>query len=277
MRVNFTTQKNQDGGAPFNGWQNRGEKRAQQPGFGGQTQFGECPRCGALLETGASACGFCGANFAGADLAAATPSLKRRLSAELFDRLLPFAFWAVLALPLLPVGLRHWFAVTLCAVFAWHLLRDCSPRQRSWGKGRFGLRVVAANGARRCAWPRLILRRSLAAVAQVAYWLALAYGVGLVTEIAKAWPEAALVGRVAKELMVGAVCYDLISLATLLISSQARRLEDYLAGTRVVVEAEYQQTQRRCTGCGAAIPPSAERCDNCRAQKEPSWRPMAAD
>jgi uncharacterized RDD family membrane protein YckC len=41
------------------------------------------------------------------------------------------------------------------------------------------------------------------------------------------------------------LAYELISLAFVMISPTGRRLEDLLAGTRVVTEGSYRQRQKR--------------------------------
>jgi len=132
------------------------------------------------------------------------PPLWRRALAEAVDRMIP--------LPFVVVG--YFFPMWLVVVFAWHLLRDSSAGRRSAGKLLCRLRVAPANGRRRCAMWRSALRRVGSALSQTAYCL--------------------------PELMLYAFIYDLVSLAFVLLDPAGRRLEDLIAGTRVVTEADYR-------------------------------------
>jgi uncharacterized RDD family membrane protein YckC len=137
------------------------------------------------------------------------PPFWRRALAEAIDRMIP--------LPFVVVG--YFFPTWLVVVFAWHLLRDSSAGRRSAGKLLCRLRVAPVNGRRRCAMWRSAVRRLGSALSQTAYCL--------------------------PELMLYAFVYDLVSLAFVLLDPAGRRLEDFVAGTRVVTEADYRQYRER--------------------------------
>ncbi len=137
------------------------------------------------------------------------PPLWRRALAEAIDRMIP--------LPFVVVG--YFFPTWPVVVFAWHLLRDSSPGRRSAGKLLCRLRVAPVNGRRRCAMWRSALRRIGSALSQTAYCV--------------------------PDLMLYAFIYDLVSLAFVLLDPAGRRLEDFIAGTRVVTEADYRNWKQR--------------------------------
>jgi len=133
------------------------------------------------------------------------PALWRRATAEIIDRLVP--------LPLMALIFPRW---TL-AVLAYHLLCDCTPARRSFGKWCCRLRVVQASSRRDCDRWRAALRRIGSALSQTAWCL---------------WTGIPIV-----------LLYELGSLACVLLSAEGRRPEDYLAGTRVVTEQAYRRSQ----------------------------------
>jgi uncharacterized RDD family membrane protein YckC len=132
------------------------------------------------------------------------PPFWRRALAEAIDRMIP--------LPFVIVG--YFFPMWLAVVFTWHLLRDSGPERRSAGKMLCRLRVAPVIGRRRCAIWRSALRRAGSALSQTAYCM--------------------------PDLMLYAFIYDLVSLAFVLLDPAGRRLEDLIAGTRVVTEADHR-------------------------------------
>src|SRR5436309_8745629 len=119
------------------------------------------------------------------------PALWRRATAEIIDRLVP--------LPLLALIFPRWTLVVL----AYHLLCDCTPTRRGFGKWCCRLRVVQASSRRDCDWWRAALRRVGSALSQTAWCL---------------WTDIPVV-----------LLYELGSLAWVLLSPEGRRPEDYLA------------------------------------------------
>jgi uncharacterized RDD family membrane protein YckC len=185
-----------------------------------------CGGCGAALQAGAHFCIACGAPLMRQVVVAEEPAVERpalvlRLLAEVIDRLAPLPF----------ALLGYFWPGWLVVVFAWHLLRDCSPQRRSFGKMICRLRVVAIEDQRRCVWGRAMLRRIGSALSQTAYCL--------------------------PELMFWAFVYDLVSLAFVLLSPAGRRMEDYLAQTVVVSERSYRRRLRALAQRGERLPQRA--------------------
>jgi uncharacterized RDD family membrane protein YckC len=119
--------------------------------------------------------------------------------------------------------LAFFFPQWTAVVFLYHLLCDSSPERRSPGKWICRLRVVSADTGRKCAWWRAALRRTGSVLSQSAW--------------CQIWTM--------PEWLPLVLAYELISLAFVMISPTGRRLEDLLAGTRVVTERSYRQRQKR--------------------------------
>ena len=133
----------------------------------------------------------------------ARPPIWRRTLAAVIDRMTPLPW------------LAFFFPAWTLVVLAYHLLCDASPARRSAGKWVCRLCVVDARTGARGAWWQAVLRRGVAALAQVAWCV--------------------------PDLMLYALAYDLLALAFVLLSPKAQRPEDFAADTRVVTEAAYRQ------------------------------------
>ena len=145
---------------------------------------------------------------------AASPNrlLLRRALAELIDRAVPLPFLALL--------FPRWAVV----IFVYQLLCDCSPNRRSVGKWLCRLRVistVATDSAPRCQWWQAVLRRIGSAAAQTAWCL---------------WVWLPVV-----------MAYELITVVCVLLSPAGLRLEDFVAGTRVVTERQFRHMRKRAS------------------------------
>jgi uncharacterized RDD family membrane protein YckC len=242
-----------------------------------QTQT-RCVDCGARLQCDVRFCADCGAPVQAVGGFAvwlkARPSLPRRMQAELIDRFAPLVLSPVIALPLALVSLRCYFWFSEIAILAWHLLRDCSPQRRSFGKWRRKLRVVTAGKQRQCRWWQALLRRVLPTLSQASYTLAAATLLAdftgwetLKQTIALPWPQWAASGDFVSRLLLLPLIYDLVSLAAIAISPEARRLEDYLCGTQVILEDAYVRDRESCVKCGHLTPHAAIFCPNCGEPK----------
>ena len=165
-------------------------------------------------------------------VAVARPPIWRRTLAAVIDRLMPQPW------------LAFFFPGWTLVVLAYHLLCDASPARRSFGKRVCRLRVVDARAVTRGAWWQAVLRRVLAALAQVAWCV--------------------------PDLMLYALAYDLIALAFVLLSPQAQRPEDFVAGTRVVTEAAYRKQVRSASSAECGVR-SAE-CGIGKWAKELVWK-----
>jgi uncharacterized RDD family membrane protein YckC len=238
-----------------------------------------CSDCGAALKPGVRFCNDCGAQVQSPGSFAvwlkARPSLPRRLQAELIDRLVAFALAFVVAIPLALVSLRYFFWLAAGVLLAWHLLRDCSPQRRSFGKWRRGLRVVTAGGRQQCAWWQALLRRLPVAVSQLAYVLGTAALFArftgwerLAQTIAAPWPALAASSHFIPLLLLLPLIYDVASAAAMLMSSAARRLEDYLLGTQVILEDAYTRDLRACDKCAQLMPKEMAFCQWCGGANE---------
>jgi uncharacterized RDD family membrane protein YckC len=139
--------------------------------------------------------------------AAPRPPVWRRALAGAIDRLI--------TLPWLAFFFPKWTLVVL----AYHLLCDGGPERRSLGKWVCRMRVVGVAGAPHCQWWKAVLRRLGAAVSQTAWCL---------------W-----------QFVPWVLAYELAALACVLLDTQGRRPEDFLAGTRVVTEKTFRQLQNR--------------------------------
>jgi uncharacterized RDD family membrane protein YckC len=238
-----------------------------------------CRDCGATLKLDAPFCSDCGAQVLSPGSFAiwlkARPSLLRRLQAEFIDRLVPFGLALVAAMPLALVNLRYFFWLCAGVLFAWHLFRDCSPQRRSFGKWRCGLRVVTVNQQQQCAWWQAMLRRSPSAFSQSAYIMGTAALFarftkwdGLMRTVAAPWPTLAESNHFVPLLLLLPLVYDLASAAALLMSPEARRLEDYLLGTQVILEDAYAHDLRACNGCEQLIAKDMAFCQRCGKANE---------
>lgn len=249
----------------------------------------ECGNCGTAFDQDAGFCVICGSRVKNTPRgiggwAKARPSILRRFFAELIDRLIPYVIALAIALPMAPVGLSYYFWLCASIIFGWNLLRDSTPERRSVGKKRFGLRVVAANGRGYCSLWRATARRWFSAVTQTAYFVGfaalLAKALGwqtLLSAISLPWPVIAQSKYFGPLLVFSAIIYDLISVASAWISPEGRRLDDYLAATRVILESAYVHNHKQCGGCGGMIPKRSIYCPRCGERNAPVILPQAAD
>ena len=195
--------------------------------------------CGAPL-TSARFCPRCGAAaqiLGGLAVATESRALARRALAEVVDRLIPLPFIAYLFPP--------WIFV----VVAYHLICDGSPLGRSPGKWIFRLRVVSISANEPCGVWRSILRRLPIALGQAAYC---------------SW---ALVPVI--------ITYELASFAFVWLNPNARRFEDYLAGTQVITEGQYQRVRPVCGECGSRMSLAAQYCPHCGTVRGSEFRSSA--
>lgn len=130
----------------------------------------------------------------------------RRAAANLIDRMLPLPFIA------------FFFPQWSIAVFLYHLLCDSSPERRSCGKWVCRLRVVPVEIGEDCELTQSLLRRIGSAASQTAWCL---------------W-----------EWLPFVLVYEAISIILVLLHPQGRRLEDLLAGTRVITERAYRSLKQ---------------------------------
>lgn len=184
--------------------------------------------CGARLPNCASFCPACGAaahNVQSSAVTSRQSTVARRFLAEIIDRLVPLPFIAYVFPP--------WVFV----VIAYHLICDGAPSGRSPGKWIFRLRVVSVSSKQPCGICRAALRRLSIALGQAAYctWVLVPF----------------------------AIAYELVSLAFVWLNPTGRRMEDYLAGTQVISEGQYQKLRPVCAGCGERVPASTEFCPYC--------------
>lgn len=145
------------------------------------------------------------ARIAPAKAIAPRPPVWRRTLAAMIDRVAPLPF------------LAFFFPKWMLAVVAWHLLCNCTPDRRSFGKQVCRLRVVSATSGKPCQWWQAALRSAGIAITQAAWCL-------------WAWIPVVLL-------------YELGSLACVLLSPEGRRPEDYLTGTRVITEKTHRRNQ----------------------------------
>jgi uncharacterized RDD family membrane protein YckC len=129
----------------------------------------------------------------------------------------------------------------MVVVVIYHLICDGSPSGRSPGKWIFRLRVVSVSSNEPCGVWRSILRRLPTALGQAAYC---------------SW---ALVPVI--------LAYEVVSLAFVWLSPTGRRFEDYLAGTQVITEGQYQSLRPVCDECGLRLTIGAQYCPHCGARR----------
>ncbi len=188
--------------------------------------------CGAPIVTSARFCPRCGIAaqvIRPSAVASESRALTRRILAEVVDRLAPLPFIAYLFPP--------WVLV----VVAYHLICDGAPSGRSPGKWLFRLRVVSISSNEPCGVWRSILRRLPNALGQAAYcsWVLVPF----------------------------VIAYDLLSLAFVWLNPTGRRFEDYLAGTQVISEGQYQMLRPVCGACGLRTALGAVYCPHCGARR----------
>ncbi|NOT63833.1 MAG: RDD family protein [Acidobacteria bacterium] len=240
---------------------------------------GRCSDCDSRVDTDSRFCTDCGASVQMSGILViwpkARPSLIRRLQAELLDRLAPFSLAFIIAMPLTLVSLRYFFWLFAGVLFGWHLLRDCSPQRRSLGKWWKGLCVVTTTGQQLCNRRQAMFRRLPGALCQMGYVLGSAslfarftHWERLSQTIAAPWPEIAYSSHFIPLLLLIPLVYDSISVASLLITPDARRCEDYLLGTQVILEEAYVRDQRACNYCEQLMAKKAVFCPHCGKANE---------
>src|SRR5262245_28118379 len=253
--------------------------RMPEPAPNQRTRIG-CPRCGATIEPGGEFCVACGmqiTTIGGSAWLRARPWLGPRILAEITDRLFPIAIAPVIAVPMLLIGRNGFFWTWISVAFLWHLLRDCSANRRSLGKRLFRLRVVSDSSRKHCAWWRVILRRMFSALSQSAYCIALTtYVVKLQPPNEIPWPWPFFV-QSARTLLLLAFGYDVLSLAAILMSDGGRRIEDFIARTRVVCEAAYTRDRQNCGNCGALVLKRHPYCWRCGDRNAPTIKFRSVD
>ena len=193
--------------------------------------------CGARLPNGASFCPACGAAAHTIQSSAVTSrqsTVARRFLAEVIDRLLPLPFIAYV------------FPPWVFAVVAYHLICDGAPSGRGPGKWIFRLRVVSVSSKEPCGICRAALRRLSTALGQAAYctWVLVPF----------------------------VIAYELASFAFVWLNPAGRRIEDYLAGTQVISEGQYQKLRPLCAGCGERVSVSTRYCPHCAREGARSSR-----
>ncbi len=252
-------------------------------------QAQNCANCGQLFDADTKFCTKCGTQLRlnSSRFAAwvkARPALWRRVSAEFLDCLLPMMFILFGAVLFAHVGLKYYFWLSVIGLFAWHVLRDSSPRRRSFGKSRLGLRVVAASGREPCRRWRTILRRLLPAIAQSALYLGFAKLGADWTDwdtlrLAIEWPwiKFAQSSSFTPAMVFVPLCYNLLSLAAVQVSAEGRRIEDYLTGTRVILESAYARDRKRCSRCGEMILKLLIYCPGCGERNAPTIKVREGD
>lgn len=124
---------------------------------------------------------------------------------DTIDRAIPLPF------------LAFFFPQWLVVVVAYHLLCDCGPARRSFGKWVCRLRVIHPPTVAPCPFWRAVLQRLGIALTQAAWCLW--WGIPLV------------------------LLYELASFACVWLSPTGRRAEEYLAGTQIVTEKNYRRRQ----------------------------------
>jgi hypothetical protein len=138
---------------------------------------------------------------------AAPPApIWRVVLAEVLDRGVPLPFIA------------WFFPQWLVVVIVWHLLCDCSPQRRSFGKWVCRLRVIYPPTVAPCPFWRAALQRLGIALTQAAWCLW--WGISWV------------------------LLYELAAFACVCLSPTGRRPEEYLAGTQIVTEKIYQRRRQ---------------------------------
>lgn len=131
------------------------------------------------------------------------PATWRRVLASIIDRFVP--------LPFLAFFFHEWILV----VILYHLLCDCTPERRGFGKWVCRLRVVSNTSTTQCSWWKASLRRIFITLTQVA-WCYL-------------------------EFIPFVLVYELVSLASILLNPYGRRFEDYITNTRIVTEKNFRK------------------------------------
>lgn len=142
------------------------------------------------------------------------PGLWRRVLASLVDRIVP--------LPFLVWVFPQWVVV----VALYNCLAEVAAERRSLGKTLCRLRVVSNRAGRtgeKCAWWQAVLRRLGLAASQTAWCLV--------------WLHV--------EWLPCVLAYELLSLVCVATDPLGRRLEDFIAGTRVVTERAYRRENRQ--------------------------------
>lgn len=202
------------------------------------------------------------------------PSLFRRVPAELLDRALPITiFLPIIYFPMSIAGMRSFIPFWVVVVFLWHLLRDCTPKGRSFGKSIFRLRVVKSSVGSQCSVWRKMIRRIGSAVSQVFYCLTIAmlFPSPAISQPAYKIANTLLLSlldgsqpiRFRSILMLSALAYDVVSLAFVLISPEGRRVEDYFVRTQVIPQSAYARKHKQCEECKQPMSKESSNCPHC--------------
>jgi uncharacterized RDD family membrane protein YckC len=202
------------------------------------------------------------------------PSLLRRIPAELIDRIIPILiFLPIIYFPISAVGMGYFIPFWIVVVFLWHLMRDCTPKGRSFGKTLFRLRTVSSTVEDQLSLGRKMMRRLGSAVSQVFYWLTMAM---LFPSQTISQPAYKIVSfllnpllndsqpiKYRSILMLSALAYDIASLTFILISSERRRIEDFFTRTQVIPQSAYAKKHKHCDGCKQPMPTESSNCPHC--------------
>jgi uncharacterized RDD family membrane protein YckC len=160
-------------------------------------------------------------------------------------------------------------------VFLWHLMRDCTPKGRSFGKTLFRLRAVSSTVGEQLSLGRKMMRRLGSAVSQVFYWLTMAMLFPSPTISQPAYKIASFLLnpflddsqpiKYRSILMLSALAYDIASLTFVLISSEGRRIEDFFTRTQVIPQSAYAKKHVQCEECKQPMSKESSMCPHCGA------------
>lgn len=204
------------------------------------------------------------------------PSLFRRIPAEMIDRAIPMViFLPVMYFPISAVGMGYFIPFWIGVVFLWHLMRDCTPKGRSFGKTLFRLRTVSSSVEDQLSLGRKVMRRLGSAVSQVFYWLTMAMLFPSPTISRPAYRIASFLLNPLLDdsqpikhrsiLMLSALTYDIVSLTVVLISSEGRRIEDFFTRTQVIPQSAYAKKHKQCEECKQPMSKESSNCPYCGA------------
>lgn len=251
-----------------------------------QQQRAGCGRCGVKLDPDARFCTRCGVPQTGVASGAtiwatASPAAWRRVLAELIDCVWPFTAAIAISLLILIIDLRFRFWAAGLVVLILDTFRDCSSNRRSFGKRMLGLRVVMDREQTPYSWLRAATRRIFPTIFKLTYLLAinwwLAEGLGwqkMLDVIKPPWGGFAQTGSFRAILVLTPMAYFIVSIALMKLRNDGKRIEDFLLGTRVILESAYEENRKKCVTCEQRIPKNAIYCGFCGARNSPARIPI---